>query len=40
MLTKSSFSKIIIFFLAIVLVLVALPIHSFAISNPWDPYKE
>lgn len=29
-----------IFFLAMVLVLVALPTYSFAISNPWDPYKE
>lgn len=40
MLSKSSYSKFMIFFLAMVLVLVALPTYSFAISNPWDPYKE
>ena len=40
MLNKSSYSKFMIFFLAMVLVLVALPTYSFAISNPWDPYKE
>lgn len=40
MLTKTNLSRLIIFCMAIVLVLVALPIRSFAVSNPWDPYKE
>lgn len=37
MLTKINLSKSIIFCLAIVLILVALPIHSFAISEPQAP---
>ncbi|SET52503.1 Uncharacterized lipoprotein YddW, UPF0748 family [Natronincola peptidivorans] len=40
MLTKNNLSKFISFCIAILLILVALPIHSFAATKPWDQYTQ
>lgn len=40
MFTKSSSIRLVYFCLAMVLLLVSLPVNSFAVSESWDPYKE